>query len=236
MASKRTWCVYILRCGDESLYCGATNDLKRRMRAHDQGRGARYTRGRGPFRLAYCRRSLTRSQALKEEARIKGLTKRRKEELIRSKRPRSFAFDFRRASRIFHGRLRKGEGNMAQWDNIQKGAKKIIDEGLKLLRSGMSEAEYIAEATAESTRLHIISRRNRFDMYKAVHDLGYKVYEAALKNPSAKEVALSDGMKRTIANIGKMEAEAKKAEASISKLTVTNKGKTKPRKKSKKSQ
>lgn len=67
------WCVYILRCGDESLYTGATNDLHARLQAHERGRGARYTRGRGPLRLVYCEPCVDRSEALKREASIKRL-------------------------------------------------------------------------------------------------------------------------------------------------------------------
>jgi putative endonuclease len=43
------WCVYLLRCGDGSLYAGITNDLQKRLQAHRSGKGARYTRGRGPL-------------------------------------------------------------------------------------------------------------------------------------------------------------------------------------------
>ena len=72
---KKIWHVYLLRCADGSLYCGATNDLEVRIEAHGSGRGARYTRGRGPFELVFKKRMGGRSAALKEEARIKALTR-----------------------------------------------------------------------------------------------------------------------------------------------------------------
>ena len=50
-ATTSGWQLYVLRCGDGSLYCGITTDLDRRIRAHAAGRAARYTRGRGPTTL-----------------------------------------------------------------------------------------------------------------------------------------------------------------------------------------
>lgn len=70
---KKAWWVYLVRCADDTLYCGATNDLEARIAAHDAGRGARYTRGRGPVELLFKRRMGSRSAALTEEARIKRL-------------------------------------------------------------------------------------------------------------------------------------------------------------------
>lgn len=68
-----TWIVYILRCGDGSLYTGITSDLARRLAAHESGRGAAYTRGRRPLRLVYTERRRGRSAALRREAAIKRL-------------------------------------------------------------------------------------------------------------------------------------------------------------------
>ncbi|MCP5067880.1 MAG: GIY-YIG nuclease family protein [bacterium] len=65
------WCVYILRCGDGSLYTGITNDLTRRLEAHREGRGARYTRGRLPVEMVYQEARADRSEASKRELAIK---------------------------------------------------------------------------------------------------------------------------------------------------------------------
>lgn len=78
------WCVYLLRCGDGSLYCGSTNDLAERFLAHCEGKGARYTRGRGPLRVAWVQPAATRSAALRREASIKQLDKSQKEALVRN--------------------------------------------------------------------------------------------------------------------------------------------------------
>lgn len=67
----KNWIVYLLRCADDTLYCGITNDLDRRLRAHGAGRGAVYTRGRLPVCLAARSRLMTRSDALRLEMKIK---------------------------------------------------------------------------------------------------------------------------------------------------------------------
>ncbi len=68
---KRLWVVYLIRCSDESLYCGITNDLKNRLIAHNSGRGAKYTRSRRPFELVGASSAMTKSDALKLEYRVK---------------------------------------------------------------------------------------------------------------------------------------------------------------------
>ena len=74
--------VYILRCGDGTLYTGITTDVERRLEAHRQGKGAKYTRGRGPLELAYQDKCGTHSEALKREYAIKQLSREEKEQLI----------------------------------------------------------------------------------------------------------------------------------------------------------
>lgn len=75
--------VYILRCGDGTLYTGCTNDLARRLAAHSAGRGAKYTRARLPVALVYQEPAADRSQALRREAAIKALSRVQKLALIR---------------------------------------------------------------------------------------------------------------------------------------------------------
>ena len=81
-----TWTVYILRCGDGSLYTGITTDLPRRMAAHESGRGAAYTRGRRPLHLVYTERRRGRPAALRREAAIKRLPRHAKLALIETRR------------------------------------------------------------------------------------------------------------------------------------------------------
>ena len=76
------WFLYILRCGDGTLYTGITTDVPRRLEAHRQGKGAKYTRGRGPLELVYREECGTHSQALKREWEVKTLRRSEKELLI----------------------------------------------------------------------------------------------------------------------------------------------------------
>lgn len=74
--------VYILRCKDNSLYTGYTTDVNRRLKVHNQGKGAKYTRGRLPVSLVYYEEVSSRSEGLKLESAIKKLSKKEKEDLV----------------------------------------------------------------------------------------------------------------------------------------------------------
>ena len=76
------WYVYIVECRDGSLYTGIAKDLNKRVLAHNAGRGARYTKGRGPVILRYAQPLADRSAATKRESEIKKLTKAQKNTLI----------------------------------------------------------------------------------------------------------------------------------------------------------
>ena len=76
--------VYILRCYDGSLYTGWTTDLKQRVKAHNEGKGAKYTRSRRPVELVYHEEFETKSEALKREAAIKRMSREEKLTLINS--------------------------------------------------------------------------------------------------------------------------------------------------------
>lgn len=79
------WFVYMLRCGDGSLYTGYTDDVARRLAVHQSGKGAKYTRSRPPVTLAYQEELPDKSSALRREAAIKRLTRRQKLALIEEK-------------------------------------------------------------------------------------------------------------------------------------------------------
>ena len=80
----REWVCYLLQCADETLYCGITNDLPKRLLAHNAGTGAKYTRGRLPVRLVYQESCEDKSAALKRERQIKRLSRAAKMTLIKS--------------------------------------------------------------------------------------------------------------------------------------------------------
>ena len=69
--SEQKWVVYLVRCSDNSLYCGISNDIKNRLMEHNSGKGAKYTRSRRPVELVDISPEMTKSEALKLEYRIK---------------------------------------------------------------------------------------------------------------------------------------------------------------------
>lgn len=78
----QTWLVYILECNDGTLYTGITNNLEKRIAAHVNGSGAKYTKGRGPFTLMHHEPFENKSAASKRERMIKKMTKKEKLSLI----------------------------------------------------------------------------------------------------------------------------------------------------------
>jgi predicted GIY-YIG superfamily endonuclease len=83
---RKDWTVYILRCGDGSLYTGIAKDVRARVKQHSEGRGASYTRSRLPVKLLYQQEGLTHSKALIREAEIKAMPRSKKEKIILSER------------------------------------------------------------------------------------------------------------------------------------------------------
>lgn len=73
---------YILQCADGTFYCGWTNCLEKRLKAHNQGAGAKYTKSRRPVALAYYEEFNTKTEAMRREAAIKKLTRDQKKRLI----------------------------------------------------------------------------------------------------------------------------------------------------------
>ena len=84
MITEKQWVVYILECKDGTLYTGITDRLQQRLTAHRTGKGAKYTKGRGPLKLRYLEDCADHSSALKREYAIKRLTKSEKWELCRT--------------------------------------------------------------------------------------------------------------------------------------------------------
>lgn len=74
LTPNKSWCVYILRCGDGTFYTGCTNDLDNRLAAHQAGTGAKYTRSHLPVKLAYFESQPDRSSAQKREHELKQLS------------------------------------------------------------------------------------------------------------------------------------------------------------------
>jgi putative endonuclease len=84
-SKNKKWLVYILKCSDCSFYTGITNDINHRIKQHDLGLGAKYTKGRGPFVLLFIQEYENRSLASKRESEIKKLSRNEKKTLIHGK-------------------------------------------------------------------------------------------------------------------------------------------------------
>ena len=82
---EKQWTLYILRCADGTLYTGITDDLPRRLAAHNSGKGAKYTRGRAPVTPVYTENHPDRSAASRREAEVKKMTRQEKLALIERK-------------------------------------------------------------------------------------------------------------------------------------------------------
>ncbi|HYO98114.1 MAG TPA: GIY-YIG nuclease family protein [Polyangiaceae bacterium] len=85
------WFVYIVRCADASLYTGIARDVATRLKAHESGRGARYTRSRGPLELCAVRRCKSKGEALRLELSVKRLKRAEKQRLLEGRRFAAFA-------------------------------------------------------------------------------------------------------------------------------------------------
>lgn len=83
---KKKHLVYILQCRDGTLYTGYTKDLKHRLKMHEAGKGAKYTRGRGPFKVVYKEAFQTKQEAMQREYEIKQLRREEKLSLIKRKK------------------------------------------------------------------------------------------------------------------------------------------------------
>lgn len=78
------WVCYLLRCADDTLYCGITNDMDKRIRAHNSGKASRYTRTRLPVELVFAVNCADRAAASRREMEIKSLVREKKLALIRT--------------------------------------------------------------------------------------------------------------------------------------------------------
>ena len=83
--TEGSWSVYILRCADGTLYTGIAPDVEKRLQKHNEGKGAKYTRGRGPVELVYREELANRAEASKREYQIKQLSRPEKLMLIEQK-------------------------------------------------------------------------------------------------------------------------------------------------------
>ena len=110
MNSNKKWVAYLVRCSDSSLYCGISNDLKKRLIEHNSGKGAKYTRSRRPVVLVNVSPELTKSDALRLEYKIKQLPADRKiTEFTRKEEGRTVEQDLKALEKSFKTLCKKVE-------------------------------------------------------------------------------------------------------------------------------
>jgi hypothetical protein len=116
---------------------------------------------------------------------------------------------------------------MPSWEEIQGHAKRMIDEGLRILRTGMTEASYLADVTAKAANLEVTLRRNRLERYKAVHEIGKFVCEEVEFDHTKDSVRLTSHIKKKMEQVIALDEEAKQFEAQIAQLTIIRKDEAK---------
>ncbi len=166
---KRKWIVYLIKCSDESLYCGITNNLKNRLAAHNSDRGAKYTRSRRPVELVGASSEMTKSDALKLEYRVKQVpTSKKNLELTKdeNKMINKLKKDLQAVSKALKGLAQKVEkmqkeiGKKTQLTKKPK-AKNVKKTPAKKAAVKKAAQMKAAPATAVDTVLAIIKRSKK---------------------------------------------------------------------------
>jgi len=157
---KRQWVVYLVRCSDESLYCGTSNNLKNRLEAHNSGKGAKYTRFRRPVEWVAVSPEMTKSHALKLEYRVKQLPASKKNlELTKeeNKMTRNLKKDLQAVNKDLKALVKKTESLLKTFDKLQK--PKAKPGKVKAVKKAPSKKA--APATVADTVLAIIKRSKK---------------------------------------------------------------------------
>jgi putative endonuclease len=126
---KKEWVVYLIRCSDESLYCGVTNNLKNRLATHNLGKGAKYTRSRRPVELVGASSEMTKSDALKLEYRIKQVPASNKNfELTKeeNKMPKNLLKDLRAVNKDLKALAKKVDKMIVAIEKLEKPKVKAV--------------------------------------------------------------------------------------------------------------
>jgi putative endonuclease len=164
---KREWIVYLIRCSDESLYCGVTNNLKDRLAAHNSGKGAKYTRSRRPVELVGASSEMTKSDALKLEYQIKQVPASKKNfELTNeeNKMPKNLLKDLRAVNKDLKTLAKKVDKMIVAVEKLEKPKAKVakVKPAKKTVAKAKPVKKVVAkkavQLTATDTVLSIIKR------------------------------------------------------------------------------
>ena len=154
----------MIRCSDESLYCGTTNNLKNRLEAHNSGKGAKYTRFRRPVELVAASPEMTKSDALRLEYRVKQVHASKKYlELTKeeNKMTKKLKKDLQAMSKALNELVQKVEKMQQQIDKKTQPAKKPKAQAAKAKAVKKAPIKKVAPATAADTVLAIIKRSKK---------------------------------------------------------------------------
>ena len=157
---KREWVVYLIRCSDESLYCGITNKLKERLAAHNLGRGAKYTRSRRPVEIVGATSEMTKSDALKLEYQVKQVAAGKKVfELTKEedKMTMNLKKDLQAVNRDIKALAKKVEKMIAAIGKLEK-PKAVKAKPAKKVISKRPAAKKVTGVTAADAVMGIIKR------------------------------------------------------------------------------
>ncbi|MFC1857918.1 GIY-YIG nuclease family protein [Thermodesulfobacteriota bacterium] len=163
--NKKQWIVYLIRCSDESLYCGITNNLKNRLATHNSGRGAKYTKSRRPVELVGASSEMTKSDALKLEYRIKQVSAGKKifelskEKTVMSK---SISKELQRVSKSLKAIAKTIENLIKPIENIEKsGSTPKRKSAKKKAATKVVKARTVKKMTASDQVLGVIRRSKK---------------------------------------------------------------------------
>ena len=153
----------MIRCSDESLYCGITNNLKNRLIAHNSGRGAKYTRSRRPVELVAASSEMTKSDALKLEYRVKQVPASKKNLEFtneENKMTKNLKKNLQTVNKDLKALAKKVDGIIIAIDKLEKpkATKKPKAKAVKIKAVKKAPVKKAAPATAVDTVLDIISR------------------------------------------------------------------------------
>lgn len=109
---------------------------------------------------------------------------------------------------------------MSNWETMQSKVKVLIDDAFKLIKSGASEAEYLAGATASAAKLHMTLRKNQIEKYKLLHELGEIAFE---QMGSGKEFKPTKRIGEIVEAVSKMESENAAVDKELAKISVVKK-------------
>ena len=161
---KRHWVVYLIRCSDESLYCGITNNLKKRLAAHNSGRGAKYTRSRRPIELVGASPEMTKSDALKLEYQVKQVPATKKIFELKKgedKMKMNLKKDLQAVSKELNTLSKKIEKMIDAVDKLEKPKAAPVKPAKKVAVKKPASKKSAGEVTAADTVLGVIKRSKK---------------------------------------------------------------------------